>query len=74
MNFKAPKFNKVELLLTQNNELSVIKEEFNNCGLMITGDYIIITTDETTDINHSLITTGKVFNIKNVISYRTHSI
>lgn len=73
MNLKAPKFNKVELLLSNNDSLSVIKEEFNNCGLMITGDYIIITTDETTEINHSLINTGNIFNLKNVLSYRTHS-
>ena len=48
----APKFGKVELLLTSGDENnnsgcpSINKVSFEDCGLMITGDYIIVIMDE----------------------------
>jgi len=67
----APKFGKVELLIKK--EQSVVKESFDDSGLMITGDYIIVIIDERDDINNTLTTTGKIFPLKNIDSYRTYS-
>lgn len=71
----APKFSKVELLLRNNTTTSlesVNKVEFLDCALMITGDYIIVIIDER-DLDKSLTTTGKIFNMKDVVSYKTHA-
>jgi hypothetical protein len=70
---KAPKFSRVELLLknegiSNNNGLhSTTKIDFLECGLMITGDYLIVTMDE---IGGS--TTARVFNLKELSAYKTH--
>lgn len=73
----APKFGKVELLLRNtlnNNDLtSITRIEFLDCGLMITGDYIIVTIDERDDINNTLTSTGKIFNLNEVSAYKTHA-
>jgi hypothetical protein len=47
----APKFGKVELLVkntdySKRNSSSITKIEFEDCGLMITGDYIVVILDE----------------------------
>jgi hypothetical protein len=71
----APKFGKVELLIKsdQKNTLSNTKITFNDCGLMITGDYIIVVIDERDEINGSLTSTGKIFPLKEVEAYKTHA-
>jgi hypothetical protein len=70
-----PKFGKVELLI-KNSDVddlpSVTKIEFNDCGLMITGDYIIVVIDERDEIKNTVTSTGKIFNMREVQSYRTH--
>jgi hypothetical protein len=40
---------------------------------MITGDYIIVIIDERDEINNTLTSTGKIFSLKNIDSYRTYS-
>lgn len=67
----APKFGKVELLIKIEN--STNKISFEDCGLMITGDYIIVIIDERDDINNTLTSTGKIFSLNTIESYRTHS-
>ena len=72
-----PKFGKVELLLITEGYIdkdlaSTTKIEFEDCGLMITGDYIIVVIDERDEINNTLTSTGKIFNMKEVKSYKTH--
>lgn len=67
----APKFGKVELLVKTSNN-SKTKLTFDDCGLMITGDYIIVILDEKDDLNHTLSSTGKIFNLKEIDSYKTH--
>ena len=71
----TPKFVKVELLVkaSQKNNLSNIKLTFNDCGLMITGDYIIVVVDERDEINGSLTSTGKIFQLKDIEAYKTHA-
>jgi hypothetical protein len=74
---RAPKFGKVELLLKNtlktNDLTSITKIEFFDCGLMITGDYIIITIDEKDEINDTLTSTGKIFHLNEVSAYKTHA-
>jgi hypothetical protein len=75
---KAPKFGKVELLLKgpQTNDKSIQSTErieFNDCGLMITGDYIIVIIDETDEITSTLTSTGKIYNLNQVLAYKTHA-
>lgn len=68
----APKFGKVELLVkTVGNSRTL--ETFDDCGLMITGDYIIVILDEKDDINNTLTSTGNIFNLKDIVSYKTHT-
>lgn len=71
----APKFGKVELLVkTEGSDLpSTINISFEDCGLMITGDYIIVVIDERDEINNTLTSTGKIFPLKDVAAYKTHS-
>jgi hypothetical protein len=73
----APKFSKVELLLKETLVTkglpSVTRLEFLDCGLMITGDYIIVIIDERDDINNTLTSTGKIFPMKDITSYKTHA-
>lgn len=75
---KAPKFGKVELLIknegySDKDLRSTTKIEFLDCGLMITGDYIIVIIDEKDELNHDLTTTGNIFNLKDVSAYKTHA-
>jgi hypothetical protein len=71
----APKFGKVELLLkTDDSSLpSTINISFEDCGLMITGDYIIVIIDERDEIKDALTSTGKIFPLKDIAAYKTHS-
>ncbi len=70
---RAPKFGKVELLLknvaNSKDIISINKVEFFDCGLMITGNYIVITIDE----KDELTSTGKIFNLNEVSAYKTHA-
>jgi hypothetical protein len=72
---KSHKFEKVELLLkTQGSDLSSTTNiRFEDCGLMINGDYIIVIKDERDEINNILTSTGKIFPLKDVVAYKTHS-
>lgn len=70
----APKFGKVELLLRKSKDsIGTEKIEFSDCGLMITGDYIIIIIDERDNISNTLTSTGNIYRLENVITYKTHA-
>lgn len=73
----APKFGKVELLIKSDNGTkstpTITKQSFDDCGLMITGDYIVVIIDERDEIKNTLTSTGEIFHLKNVVSYKTHS-
>ena len=68
-NNHIPKFAKVSLRvkLKGGEDLDIYTRTFENCGLMITGDYLIITIDEEDGSN------GKVFNLKDVLEYKTYN-
>lgn len=68
----APKFGKVELLIRTGIGSRTV-ETYEDCGLMITGDYIIVILDEKDDINNTLTSTGTIFNLKDIVSYKTHA-
>jgi hypothetical protein len=73
---KIPKYSKVELLFKEKNTnglQSVTKLEFDDCGLMITGDYIVVITDHKHDIETSLNSVGKIYHLNNIDSYKTYS-
>ena len=77
---RAPKFGKIELLLKQpkvsftSDIQSIERIEFLDSGLMITGDHIIVIIDERDELNNTLTSTGKIFNLSDVMAYKTHSI
>lgn len=75
---KAPKFGKVELLIKSKNKGDIISSltrlEFDDCGLMITGDYLIVITDEKDELKTSLTSTGQIFHISEISAYKTYSI
>jgi hypothetical protein len=68
----APKFGKVELLVKTGGD-GRTNITFDDCGLMITGDYIIVILDEKDELNHTLTSTGKIFQLKDIDSYKTHA-
>jgi hypothetical protein len=68
----APKFGKVDLLMRTGNNSRTLKT-FDDCGLMITGDYIIVILDEKNDIDNTITSTGNIFNLKDIVSYKTHA-
>jgi len=73
---KAPTYSKIELLVKTTNE-NVIRQEFFDSAMMISGDNVIIISEKI-DIateegqKFNVITTGQIFNLKNIKSYRTY--
>lgn len=68
----APKFGKVELIVKEGNNLK--KLEYDDCGMVITGDYIIIVEDEKDDVETSTTSTGTIYHMSEVSKYKTHSL
>lgn len=81
----APKYSKVELLLIAKPQFDdadglsnsdpvfpqTTRLEFNDAGLIITGDYIIVVEDEVHQ-QHSLTSTGKIFHMSEIRAYKTY--
>lgn len=72
----VPKFGKVELL----RKISSVEDtpsttliSFDDCGLMITGDYIIVILDEKDEMLNTLTSNGKIFPIKDILEYKTYN-
>jgi hypothetical protein len=76
---RAPKYSKIELLLRKKGVSldpiieQVEKLEFLDCGLMITGDYIVVIIDEKDELNGSQTSTGKIYPISTVSAYKTYT-
>lgn len=72
-----PTFAKVELLVKNivNDVImpSLIKVEFIDAGMVITGNYMIITTKEYNQESLEIIQTSKLFHLNEINSYRTHN-
>jgi hypothetical protein len=73
----VPKFKKVELLIKDIKLPSVTKIEFNNCGLMITGDYIIVTVEDSKlnddNLTKEITNVGRIFHLSEVSAYKTYN-
>jgi hypothetical protein len=69
-----PKFGKIELLLYSDlkDKTLTTSISYEDCGFMITGDYIIIVIDER-NINNSNTSTGKIYPLSEVKAYKTHA-
>jgi hypothetical protein len=71
------KFDKIEVLVKNvvNDVVlpSTTKIEFNNCGLNITGEYMIISVEERTGDNYKINTTvtNRIYNLSDVVAYKT---
>lgn len=72
-----PTFPKVELLVkTLVNDVvipSLTKVEFEDAGMMITGNYMIITVKEYNGELNETVQTSKIFHLNEINSYRTHN-
>lgn len=74
----APKFRKIVLLLKDNESkdkdiLSTIRIEYDDCAIVITGDYLIITEEENVNIiDTPRSVKGKIYNLKEVDSYKLY--
>lgn len=66
---RAPKFSKVELL--RKVGLSINSEEYQDCGLVITGDYLFIIEEVRETPTSPLISTGRIFPLSEILSYKT---
>ena len=72
----APKFRKIILLLKDKNSkdkdiIPTVRIEHEDCAMIITGDYVIITEEENDnniDVPSSII--GKIYDIKEIDSYK----
>ena len=76
----APKFKKVVLLLKGKNStdediVSTIKIEHDDCAMIITGDYVIITEDCVGNkIDSPPSVKGKIYKLKEIDSYKLYHI
>jgi hypothetical protein len=69
----APKFSKVKIYIKKNEPISnsVTELEFNNCGIMITGGFLIVVIDDFNDEESSSETVGRIFNLNDLKGYKT---
>ena len=67
----APIFGKIELLIKDKDKIN--KEEYYDSGMVITGNYIIIVVNERDDVETTNSSTGIIYNIEDIKSYRTHA-
>lgn len=71
----APKFRKVELLIKDETTkpTTITKIKHDDCAMIITGDYVIITEDEGNneiDAEHRI--NGKIYQLQEIDSYRLY--
>ena len=66
---RTPKFSKVELLRKVGP--SINSEEYQDCGLVITGDYLFIIEEVRETPTSPLISTGRIFPLSEILSYKT---
>lgn len=75
----APKFGRIELLIknegyNDKDLRSTTRIQFLDCGLVITGDHIIIVIDEKDESSNSSTSTGRIFSLKDVSAYKTYTL
>jgi hypothetical protein len=71
MNYNTvPKFSKVALRkrIGLEDKLDLIIDTHENCGLVITGNFIVVTTDEGDGS-----TKGKIYKLSEIYDYKTYN-
>ena len=73
----APKYSKVEIMLEGKSADPRIPQTqvltFLDAGLVLTGDYMVVILDERDETNSNLTTTGKIFPLSQIKTYKTYS-
>lgn len=75
----APKYSKIELITKYNlNQTTKLVEEefitFEDCGMFISGDHLIIVQDVKDNTGETnTATEGTVFNLVNIKQYKTYA-
>ncbi len=73
----APTFSKVEILIKKRvNDVqlpSLTKLEFLDAGLVITGDYLIITTKQYGETLEHVNQVGEIYHLSEITAYKTYS-
>ena len=71
----APKYSKIELIIFK-PQIAVMEEElleFEDCGMFMTGDHLIIVEDSRDDSGEkNQSTEGTVFPLNNIKKYKTY--
>lgn len=71
----APKYKKI--ILTWRPELGSTEEttsEFEDCGMVLTADKIIIVKDTHDSVDNLLSTEGSIFELSDLKSYKTYKV
>jgi len=70
----APKFGKVEILKYNGDGPNATDRlSFNDCGLMITGNYLVVIEDKREGLEETLMTTSWVYNLSQIKGYKTYT-
>jgi hypothetical protein len=68
----APIFGKVEIWVMEDNK-SVTKHEYNDTGMAITGDYLIIVENNVVTADNNASSTGTIFHMSKIKKYKTYA-
>lgn len=66
----APKFSKIILLLKDNEGKPSNKIEYLDSAMIITGNYVIITEEQPSNVNDPASISGKIYEMKDIHSYK----
>ena len=76
----APKFKKIVLILKDNLSTdsdipSTIKIVHEDCGMVVTGGFVLITEDQNSNVfDEPPSVVGKVYELKDIDSYKLYSL
>jgi hypothetical protein len=66
----APKFGKIILLLKDSEGKPTERLEYLDSAIIITGNYVIITEENSSDLNNPASVSGKIYEMKDIHSYK----
>ena len=66
----APKFRKIVLLLTDDDNKPTTRMEYMDSAMIITGNYVIMSEEETVSVDNPATISGNVYEMKNIHSYK----
>lgn len=67
----APIFGKIELWVRELD--NIIKKEYTDSGMVITGNYLIIVENDTADADNTVTSIGTLYELSDIIKYKTHA-